>query len=228
MLRPLNTFVVTGDPVSLAEICERITQRKELQLTAQFSDDIAAAAALLDNNVELVFLDMELLHSGNKAILSAFDDKTQLVLLSDKSEDALQAFEYGAVDFLLKPLVAGRFEKTVQRLLKNRQFPTTGEKTDGFLLLEDRAIQHSTIQWIEAYGDYMRIVTDNERVLVLSTMKAIYEKLPAANFLRIHRSYIVNLNRIDNYTGTAVEIQGQSLPMSRKHRPELEELLAPV
>ncbi|MBT8320694.1 MAG: LytTR family transcriptional regulator, partial [Eudoraea sp.] len=79
-----------------------------------------------------------------------------------------------------------------------------------------------------AMGDYVKLVTKTERVVVLSTMKAMVNKLPRDRFLRIHRSYIVNLEKVDNFTSTRVEISGNLLPMSRSRKTSLESRLEPL
>jgi DNA-binding LytR/AlgR family response regulator len=81
------------------------------------------------------------------------------------------------------------------------------------------------IKWVEALGDYIKIITDKEKVIVLSTLKSISDKLPNDRFLRIHRSYIVNLNKVEKFGCTSVEIDEHQIPMSRKQKPKLEFLL---
>ncbi|MBT8294172.1 MAG: LytTR family transcriptional regulator, partial [Eudoraea sp.] len=84
------------------------------------------------------------------------------------------------------------------------------------------------IKWVEALCDYIKIITENENLIVLSTMKSISDKLPSDRFLRIHRSYIVNLNKVEKFGCTSVEIDQHQLPMSRKQKPKLELLLEKV
>ncbi len=91
--------------------------------------------------------------------------------------------------------------------------------------LQQREVHVDEILWVEAMGDYVKLVTPTERVVVLSTLKAMDKKLPDNRFLRIHRSYIVNLDRVDRFNSTSVDIAGKTLPMSRSHKPALEQML---
>jgi DNA-binding LytR/AlgR family response regulator len=91
--------------------------------------------------------------------------------------------------------------------------------------LQQREVDITDLLWVEAMGDYVKLVTKTGRVVVLSTMKAMAKKLPGDRFLRIHRSYIVNLEKVDNFTSTRVEINGNHLPMSRSRKPGLERRL---
>ena len=91
--------------------------------------------------------------------------------------------------------------------------------------MKNRKINIKEIKWVEALGDYIKIITENENLIVLSSMKSISDKLPNDRFLRIHRSYIVNLNKVEKFGCTSVEIDQHQLPMSRKQKPKLELLL---
>jgi len=94
--------------------------------------------------------------------------------------------------------------------------------------LKNRKINIKEIKWVEALGDYIKIITENENLVVLSSMKSISDKLPNDRFLRIHRSYIVNLNKVEKFGCTSVEIDQHQFPMSRKQKPKLELLLEKV
>ncbi|MGB5271602.1 MAG: LytTR family DNA-binding domain-containing protein, partial [Eudoraea sp.] len=91
--------------------------------------------------------------------------------------------------------------------------------------LKNKKVSLREIKWVEAFGDYVKIITDKEKVIALSTMKSISDKLPNDRFLRIHRSYIVNLNKIEKFGCTSVEIDEHQIPMSRKQKPKLEFIL---
>ena len=94
--------------------------------------------------------------------------------------------------------------------------------------MNNRKLNIREIQWVEALGDYVKIITENETLVVLSSMKSISDKLPNDRFLRIHRSYIVNLNKIEKFGCTSVEVGQYQLPMSRKQIAKLELLLEKV
>ena len=94
--------------------------------------------------------------------------------------------------------------------------------------LKKRKVILNDIKWVEALGDYIKLVTDESNIVILSTMKAFEKQLPAEKFLRIHKSYIVNLERIEKYNSKAVEVAGRSIPLSRNKKTELAEALSNV
>ena len=94
--------------------------------------------------------------------------------------------------------------------------------------LKKRKVILSDIKWVEALGDYIKLVTDEANIVILSTMKAFEKQLPSDKFLRIHKSYIVNLERIEKYNSKNVEVAGRSIPLSRNKKTELAEALSNV
>ncbi|MGI9552919.1 MAG: LytR/AlgR family response regulator transcription factor, partial [Aurantibacter sp.] len=91
--------------------------------------------------------------------------------------------------------------------------------------LQKIKVRLADINWVEALGDYVRLLTDDANIIVLSSMKSFSEKLPENQFLRIHKSYIINLEKVEKFTSTSVELRGKKLPLSRKRKVELREAL---
>jgi DNA-binding LytR/AlgR family response regulator len=163
-------------------------------------------------------------------LLESLDQKIEVIIISGNSNYALKAFDYGVTDFLLKPLNIDRFNNAIVKVVKKQYMKGNKIEDDpDFLMvrsnMKNKSINTKEIKWVEALGDYIQIITEKEKVIALSTMKSISDKLPNDKFLRIHRSYIVNLNKVEKFGCTTVEINEHQIPMSRKQKPKLEFLL---
>jgi DNA-binding LytR/AlgR family response regulator len=181
--------------------------------------------------VDLIILDVDLPLIDGFNFMEALDEKTQTVIITASPQHALKAFDYGVTDYLLKPLDPKRFALCVQKTLKKHSGLHQTKKRESMTFrcdLQKREVDISELLWVEAMGDYVKLITTTERIVVLSTMRAMADKLPEDRFLRIHRSYIVNLEKVDNFTSTRVEISGNLLPMSRSRKPGLERRLEPL
>ncbi len=153
----------------------------------------------------------------------------QIIFITGKSEYALKAFDYDATDYLHKPITPKRFKTAVNKALEYHKLKYEGNQDDYVFVksnLKKIKINIHTILWIEALGDYIKIVTTNEPVIVLSTMKAFSEKLSAFSFLRTHKSYIVNLTKVIQFNNKTIEINDQQLPLSRNKKTILAEALS--
>lgn len=232
MNNKLKTVVVDYSDTQRHLITHLVESHKNLELLAVFECAEEAAAMLEISAPDLLLLDIEMPQLNGFRLLESLEPRTQVILITSNPDYALRAFDIGVTDYLLKPVRALRFEQAIRKAVlnnpKNRgleaEIPSLHVKSDH----EIKRIAIPDIRWIEATGDYVKIITNRERILVLSTMKAIEEELPKDKFLRIHRSYIVNLKKVDNFSSTSVEVEGIRLPMSRKRKTELEDILWPM
>jgi DNA-binding LytR/AlgR family response regulator len=125
-----------------------------------------------------------------------------------------------------------RFDASVKRAVsKYEQMHQVNEDEEHIFVksnLKKRKVILNDIKWIEALGDYIKLVTDEANIVILSTMKAFEKQLPSEKFLRIHKSYIVNLEKIEKFNSKNVEVSGRSIPLSRNKKTELAEALSNV
>ena len=232
MDQKLKTLVADYSDTQRRLITHLVDNHKDLTLTGAFDNAADVARRLQISPPDLLLLDIEMPQLNGFNLLEKLSPKTQVILITSASSYALKAFDYGVTDYLLKPVRIARFTKAIKKVVFNHstksridmEIPSLSVKSDQ----EIKKIPMADIMWIEALGDYVKIITRHERILALSTLKSIEEELPCNKFLRIHRSYIVNLKRVENFSSTSVEIEGRSLPMSRKRKPILEEILSPV
>jgi DNA-binding LytR/AlgR family response regulator len=153
-----------------------------------------------------------------------------VIIISDDKSQAFKAFEYNVVDFLSKPITSNRFNEAVSRaidrsvMIKNLK-DFNSEHIFVKSNLKKRKIYINEIKWIEALGDYVKLITKDKSFVILSTMKAFENELPKGLFLRIHKSYIINLKKVDRYDSKHVEIEKIKLPLSRTRKTELSQAL---
>lgn len=226
----MKCITIDDDRVTRALLAKYISQTDSLVDEGQFGDSIAAINFLESrNDVSLIFLDIEMPHMNGFEFIESLDYDPFVVVISSSEEYAMHAFEIGAMDYLLKPITYARFFKAVTKAMRwSRPLDWGNElflRKDNVLV----RVLFSSILWIEAMENYVKIITDTEIFVLHFTLKAIENQLPAAIFRRIHRSYIVNVSRIE-----AIEDQGvrmrvdnktEVLPIGKAYRPNLMNLL---
>lgn len=227
--RPLKTIVIDDSKLQRTAIAELVRKHKKLDLTADYKNGIEARIAMEEHQVDLVFLDIEMPIINGFDFIDSLKERPQIILITGKADYAMQAFDYDVTDYLLKPITAERFNTSVKKALANRTDSDSDIADDQYIVVSSKLkkvkVPVNDIQWVEGVGDYIKIVTEEESILVLMTMKTLLESLPREKFMRIHKSYIVNLEKVENFNGARVEVSGQQLPLSRHKKTLLEEAL---
>ncbi|HET8736035.1 MAG TPA: LytTR family DNA-binding domain-containing protein [Pricia sp.] len=225
----LKTIVIDDSRIQRMAVTELVGKHRDLDLIADYKNGIEARIEMEERQVDLVFLDIEMPIISGFDFIESLKERPQIILITGKADYAMKAFDYDVTDYLLKPITAERFQISVKKALAQRRgtdSPTSGGR---FVTVNSKLkkikVPIDDIQWVEGVGDYIKIVTDKKGILVLSTMKAFLEELPEDSFMRIHKSYIVNLEKVEKFSGSQVEVDGHSIPLSRNKRNLLEEAL---
>ena len=221
----MNCIIVDDEYIS-REILTRLIERvKGLNLVGSCESARSAKALMHEENVDLIFLDVEMPELSGIDLLDMLDDdKPMIIFVTSKEEYAVKAFDFEAVDYLLKPVQRDRFQRAVDKaldLFENKQSVQSGMthlfvKKDGNLV----RIRLSSIQYIEAAADYMIIFTESERFIVHTTMKGLIERLPEEDFCRIHRTYTVRLDKVEAIEDQAVVVAGKSLAIGGTYKKD--------
>ncbi len=231
MKRKLRTSIIDYSDTQRKLICYLVNKDPHLDLISDYNNASTSVFELSNSPPDLIIVDVDTPEVNCFELLKKLTDHTQLIIVTANPDYALKAFDLGVTDFLLKPVLSKRFQVAIRKAWTNWDPPAdVGIDVPSLQIKSDHEIKKialSDIRWIEALGDYVKIITSTERFLILSTMKSIEQALPRDKFLRIHRSYIVNLNKVENFSHTNVEIEGNELPMSRKRKTKLEEVLQP-
>jgi DNA-binding LytR/AlgR family response regulator len=183
------------------------------------------------HSVDLVFLDIEMPVISGFSFLEGLKTKPQVIFVTAKAEYALRAFDYDATDYLQKPVTLNRFETAVKRALhlhslENETKEDSGEHIFIKSNLKKLKIFTAKIKWIEAFGDYVKVVTEEGNNLVLSTMKSFEGNLSKEKFVRVHKSYIINIDKVERYNSKFAEIGSSKIPLSRHKKEDLIKALA--
>lgn len=230
----LKCAVVDDSSLQRLSIVKLIKDHPNLKLVAEYNNAIETKNGLLDTDVDLIFLDIEM------PILSGFDlldnlaNKPQIIFVTGKTKYAFKAFDYDAVDYIHKPVNKERFNNAVAKALKLYDLKvngTTVEDEDFIFVksnLKNRKVFLNKLKYIEALGDYVKFVTEKDSFVVLATMKSFEKQLPQDKFLRIHKSYIVNLEKVERYNSKNIEIDKEQIPLSRHKKSDLIEALSAI
>ncbi len=227
----LNCIVIDDSSIQRVIISKLINNHLNLNLLGDFSNAIEAKNFLSNNEVDLVFLDIEMPVISGFDFIDGLKTKPQIVFVTSKSDYAMKAFDYDATDYLKKPIENERFKIAVKRVLDLHMLKNENQEEDGEHIfiksnLKKLKIFTSKIKWIEAYGDYVKVITEEDSNLVLSTMKSFENELSKTKFMRVHKSFIVNIDKIDRFNSKFAEIGVTKIPLSRNKKEDLTKALA--
>jgi DNA-binding LytR/AlgR family response regulator len=221
---------VDDDAVDLLMNVSMVRKVSFLDLAGTFSSSQDAAHFLQTNEVEVLFLDIDMPVQSGLELWSLLNPKPICIFITAHAEYALDSYESAAFDFLVKPLKADRFDKSMSRL---QEHFTLREKsglfdqflgTDSFFIKEgheQQRISFKDVLYLEALGDYTKIVTTQKNHCVLSTLGSMLSMPEFGNFTRIHRSYAIQRFFVEKMTATEIVVRGISLPIGRKYKHNL-------
>lgn len=220
----MNCIIVDDDEISRKTLEHLVRQTPDLVLTKICTNAVEAFSFMQSNQVDLVLLDIMMPGmTGMELVKSLGSKRPEIILITSEKQFASDAFDYDVADFITKPVSSERFYKALGKVMKHpTQIPASDENSI-FIKAESRYIKINLkdIFYVEALADYMMIYTDTQRYVVHSTMKNIEEKLPAADFLRVHNSYVVRMDKISAIEDNSLVINSKVLPISRNRKKEL-------
>lgn len=229
MKKKINCIILDDEPFAVQLLADYASKIPQLNVLYADSDVFEAIEVLNKETVDLIFIDIQMPQLTGIELMQMFNHKHNFVITSAYPQYALEAYQFHVVDFIVKPITFNRFYQSVEKY--NRWQETFQQQdTDNFLFVKaDRKhykIATDNILFIEGLKDYIRIHTPGEKIMVLENMKDIIEKLPANQFVRIHRSYIIPLNKIKVIEGNQVQMSdGSFLPIGETYRKLVAEWL---
>lgn len=227
--KTLNTIIVEDSETQRTVFTKLVKEHSNLNLLGDYGNGILALNSIRKNKVDLILLDIEMPIVSGFDLLESLEEPPMIILISNKADYALKAFDYDIIDYLQKPVEKVRFNTAIDRALTKQNNLTSTKNEEDFVYvtvnLQKKKVYLRSIKWIQAFGDYIKLITNEGNFLVLSTMKAFLNRIPDKQFVRIHKSFIVNVNKVDNWSPNKVEVDGTKLPMSRSRKDELEKIL---
>ena len=222
----LKCIIIDDDEIARLIIEEHCKKLDHLNVIASFDNALEAITYVNNNTVDLIFLDIHMPELNGFDFIDSLTNPCNVILTTSDTNFALNAFEYKCiVDYLVKPVKLPRFIKAVSKI-DAEPSPNTSKNQPSnelYINIDRRLIKIliSDIYLIEAKGDYVNIKTETKNHIVHTTLKKIEEKLPNDLFLKVHRSYIINLKQIIDIEDNSVLIKKEVIPVRRSKRPEL-------
>lgn len=227
----IKCIAIDDEPLALALVKEYISKASFLQLSAVFTDAVEAAAFLEKEKIDLIFLDIQMPDINGIQFYDSMVQKPMVIFTTAFSEYAVEGFNVNAVDYLLKPFEYDRLLKAAYKAKEYFDFIQNQEmRLSSIFVKADYQlvkINLKDVLFIEGLDDYIRIhLSDNKTVLTLMSLKAITEKLPVHEFARIHRSYIVALDKIEKVNSRRVVIAGKEIPVGISYAEEFSKAIS--
>jgi DNA-binding LytR/AlgR family response regulator len=222
-------MVIDDSAVQRAALTALIEKHPNLVLVEVFQNGISARASIKRNEVDLIFLDIEMPVVDGFELIESLEIRPQIILITSNPGYALRAFDHNVTDYLLKPITKERFNESIKRALLNYVRSENVDLDNDYIYvnsdLKKVKVFLKRINWVQGFGDYIKLITEEGTLLVLTTMKSFMDLLPQDRFLRIHKSYIVNLDKVEKFNSAFVEIRGHEIPLSKHKKTALEEAL---
>lgn len=226
----MNCIIVDDDKLSCKIIEGFVKKYSTLNLVGIYNDAIEARNILTRRrDIDLIFLDIMMPEMNGFDFIGSLESPPNIIIISSAEEHALKAFDFNAVDYLLKPVSYSRFCKAIDKVEKyytRREIPNTGDEEifikSGSSLVK---LKLRDIVYVEALENYVTVNTNEDKYTIHFTMKAIESQLPSGIFVRVHRSYIVNKTKIQSIRENTLELRiGNSIkniPVGKSYRDSL-------
>lgn len=222
----LKCVIIDDEPLArklLIGYCKRVPF---LDLLADFSNGLEALTYLRNHQVDLIFLDIKMPDISGLDLTRAMQEKPMVIFTTAFAEYAVDAFELDAIDYLLKPFDFARFLKSADKALVTGQTQPLAQDIQrlekDFMLVKDGRnlvkIDLKLVRFIKGQKDYVMFVMNEKKVMTLMNMRDLERKLPAHLFIRIHQSYIVNMQYVESILNDKVSIGGEYLPISQSYK----------
>jgi len=227
-MESIKCLIVDDEPLGRDVLEKYIKNTPALELTGICRDAFEAIQFIQSNYVELIFLDINMPKLSGLSLVKTLTNAPRIIFVTAYPEYAVEGFEVSAVDYLVKPVSMERFIKAVN---KATQLIRSESVEEDFLFIKvDRKlmkVKHDEIYFIEAFGDFLKVHTPEKTMIITETMKKFEAKVPGSKFLRIHKSYIINLDKIDFIEGNQVRVKNKFLPIGATYREEFSRRIKP-
>lgn len=217
----INCIVVDDTPLAVEKLEGFIKQIPLLNHSKSFNSGIEAISFMKTNPVDLVFLDIQMEQFSGLQFLESLQNRPKIIIVSAYSQYAVNGFDYSVADYLLKPFSFERFLKAIDKV--QNDLGIKQQKDYMFVKTEYRMerINFSDILYIEGQGAYLRIITQKAKIMTLLNFQSMESLLPSDNFIRVHKSFIVAMNKIENIERNIIKIEDQRIPIGLSYRDRL-------
>ena len=229
----MTCFIIDDEPLAIEVLEAHIAHLQDLEVVGTFGNAINAFQALQKQPVDLIFLDIQMPKLTGIDFLKSIKNPPKVIITTAYREYAMEVFELDVVEYLLKPISLDRFLKAVAKVKSEKQSVRDlpgNEKIQGSFLFvhSDKKmirIAIDEIQYVESQKDSVNIVTESNTLQVRRKISDLEEELSSKSFIRIHRAFLVPLNKIQSWSASQVEISGKNLPVGRAYKDEVSKRL---
>ncbi|SNR73919.1 LytR/AlgR family response regulator transcription factor [Lutibacter flavus] len=222
----IRCIIIDDEPLAISVIKNHLSEFQNIELIATFNTAISALQTIEENEIDVIFLDINMPKMSGLEFLRTISVKPHIVITTAYREFAVESFDLDVLDYLVKPIPFGRFLKAINKIqarinLEKEKLTDIVIKEEPFIFLKVNKkmmkIKLNDILYIESLKDYIKVFTRIENYLVHKSMTSISEELPSDNFLRIHRSFTIAINKITSVEGNTVEIDKKRIPIGRNY-----------
>ncbi|MCP4977401.1 MAG: response regulator transcription factor [Maribacter sp.] len=226
----LKAIIVDDEPLAINVLKNYIEQIKEVQLMSTFSNAVDASTFLQSHEVDIIFLDIHMPILDGLEFIKTLHEAPMIVITTAHEEFALESFNLEVLDYLVKPIPFPRFLKAVNRIIKLKQLNTSPERTGHsdhpsiFVKVDKKKLQKiylDEIVVVESLKDYIRIKTTTGKYIVHKTLSSFTNELPSDQFIRIHRSFTICIDKVQVVEGNSVEIDNTRYTIGRSYINEV-------
>jgi len=224
----MNCLIVDDNKIARATLKQLASQVKDIHIAGECANAIEACNLLQENSIDVLLLDIEMPGMTGLELTKNLGSKSPVIIFTtSKKEYAAEAFELNVADYIVKPIMPARFLQAIDKAREICQSITEEVKLqeDEFIFIRDsnivRKLKLQDILFAEAMGDYVKLFTLQKFYAVHTTLKAVEERLPPPAFLRVHRSYIIAVSKIDTIQEGAIVINGKPIPVADAYRSAL-------
>jgi len=231
----LRTIAIDDEPLALRLVSDYVSKTPFLELVGAFDNPLDAIDFLSTQSADLIFVDIQMPDLTGIEFARSLENAPKIIFTTAYEKYALEGFKLNAIDYLLKPFSYEEFLKAAQKARKQSELEASTlpsiEANNQFLFLKSeykiRRINFNDILYIEGLKDYIKVFTTGEDkpVLSIKTMKSLEQKLPVTKFMRVHRSFIVNLDKIDTIERNRIVFGKTYIPISEQYKSKFQDYL---
>ena len=221
-------IIVDDEPIAIRVIKNHLSHFEEFEVIAECSNAIEALKILRDQRADLIFLDIEMPTLTGLDLLKAGNVQPEVIFTTAHRYYAVDAFEVNALDYLLKPISFERFTKAINRFLEMELSTRNAEEQSqgkDWLLIKagpkSYKVRYDTILYVESMADYVIVYLIDRKLVTKERISQLEERLPVSMFLRVHRGYIVNKQKVVAWYGNTLEIDKAKIPVGRNFKEDV-------
>lgn len=223
----ISCIIVEDEPLALKRTKDYVNKIPHLELMASFDNGFEAIGFLSEHNVDLIFLDIKMDELSGIQLLESLERKPHVIVTTAYSEYALKGYELNVADYLLKPFTIERFIQAVEKVSSQIERTHAGNR-DFFFVKTDYKIEkiiYDDVLFIEGMRDYRNIQTESKKILTPQTFGELERELPKSLFCRVHKSFIVTLNKIELIERNRIKIRDKMIPISETYKENFYSLI---